>query len=339
MTPPTLHLQPARNVRRSAILLLAGTALALPFQAAYAAGTPAGTLINNTASATYDQGGTPTTVNSNTHQVRVDELIDVVVDWTDPADVQTTPGATAQVTTYTVTNTGNGTETYGLTTVSTVGGDNYDPTVTSIVIDDGDGVYEPGIDTVYVPGAGDPVLAPDASVTIFVVTTTPDLVNDGDRGGVQLIATSTTGTGAPGASFAGAGQGGGAAVIGTSGGTGDDTGYYQVSSAAVTLVKSATIVDPFGGSTAVPGSVITYQIVATLTGSGSLPNLRISDVVPAGTTYVPESITLGGTPLTDSAADADAGNLTGTTVNVNLGTVPGGQSRTVTFRARINTTP
>jgi uncharacterized repeat protein (TIGR01451 family) len=320
---------------RATAFILAGTALAAPFGAAHATGTRAGTNIDNTATATYDQGGTPATVNSNLHRILVDELINVTLDWTDPADVPTTPGATNQVTTYRITNTGNGIETFGLTTVSTVAGDNYDPTVTSIVIDDGDGVYEPGIDVVYVPGANDPVLNPDAGVTVFVLVTTPGGVNDNDRGGVQLIATSRTGTGAPGTSFAGAGEGGGNAVIGSSGGDAEDTGYYEVASATVGLVKSATVSDPFGGTTAVPGSVITYQIVATVTGSGSMNALAINDIVPAGTTYVPGSITLGGGGLTD-ATDADAGRFNANTVTVTLGTVPGGQTRTVTFQVRIN---
>jgi uncharacterized repeat protein (TIGR01451 family) len=110
-----------------------------------------------------------------------------------------------------------------------------------------------------------------------------------------------------------------------------------VSAAVVALVKSATIVDPFGGTTAVPGSTITYSIVATTTGSGSLPNLTITDVVPTGTTYVPGSITLNAASQTD-AADADASRFdTGTgTVSVGLGTVAGGQTRTVTFRVTIN---
>jgi uncharacterized repeat protein (TIGR01451 family) len=103
----------------------------------------------------------------------------------------------------------------------------------------------------------------------------------------------------------------------------------------VGLVKSATIVDPFGGTTAVPGSIITYRIVATVSGTGNMNGLGITDIVPAGTTYVTNSITLGGNGLSDNV-DADAGNFTGNTVSVSLGTVPGGQTRTVTFQVRIN---
>ena len=326
-----------RPVGRYTILLLSGAALSAVATPAMAAGTRAGSVIENTATATYDVGPGTSSVNSNQHDLQVDELIDVTVDWADPADVPTTPGATGQVLTFTVTNNGNGNETYGLTTVSTIGGDNYDPTVNQIVIDDGDGIYEPGIDAVYVPGTNDPALEPDASVTVFVISTTPGGVADTNRGGVQLVAASQTGTGAPGTNVGGAnaGEGGSDAVVGTSGGDGLDNGFYVVAAATVSLVKSATVADPFGGSDALPGSTVTYTITANTVGGGTLPNLRITDAVPTGTTYVPGSITLGGSPLSD-ATDADAGNFGAGTVTVNLGNVPGGQTRVVTFQVTIN---
>lgn len=319
----------------SYMMLVGASTLAMVPESALAAGTRAGTLIENTASATYDVGPTQMSVDSNTDTVRVDELINAVVDWSDSADVTTLPGSTGQVLAFSVTNSGNGEESFALSTVSTLGGDDYDPTVTSIVIDDGDGIYEPGQDTVYVPGTNDPVLQPDASVTIFVLSTTPTGANDGDRGGVQLVATSRTGTGAPGTSFAGQGEGGGDAVIGTTGGDGSDDGFYAVSAATVTLAKSATVLNQFGNNDPVPGSTITYSIVATTTGSGSLANLTVNDAIPTGTTYVAGSLRLGATVLTD-AADADAGRFASNAITVSLGTVPGGQTRTVTFQVTIN---
>ena len=319
-------------VSTASIAAISALSLAAP---AYAAGTRAGTVIDNTATATYDEGGTPVEVDSNINSLTVDELLDTVVAWDDGADVATTPGATGGALTFTITNTGNGEEAFLLSTVSTVGGDDYDPTGVTIVIDDGDGVYEPGIDVVYVAGAGNPVLDPDETITVFVIANTPGGLSDGDRGGVQLTAEAVTGTGAPGTSFAGQGEGGGDAVVGTTGADGEDDGYFQVAAATVSLAKSATVADPFGGTNAVPGSTITYQIVATTSGSGSLPNLAINDAIPAGTTFVPGSITLGGTTLTD-AADADAGRFASNNVSVSLGTVTGGQTRTVTFQVTID---
>lgn len=317
--------------------LLLGTAMAcvMTIQPAHAAGTRAGTTISNTATATFDTGGGPQNVNSNTVDLRVDELLNVTVASNNPADVPTTPGATGQALSFTVTNTGNGVESFGLTSIANGGGDNYDPTVTSIVIDDGDGVYEPGIDVVYVAGTNDPSLNPDASVTIFVVSTTPGTVADGDRGIVALVAAARTGTGAPGTSFAGQGEGGGDAVVGATGADGQDDGAFVVAAATVSLAKSAAIVDPLGGGEPIPGAIITYTIVATVSGSGSVSGLAITDAIPANTTYVPGSITLGGTALTDGA-DADAGSFASNQVSVALGTVAGGGTRTVTFRATIN---
>ncbi|HEY0625842.1 MAG TPA: hypothetical protein VGD10_03830 [Allosphingosinicella sp.] len=319
-------------------LLLAGTAIgSFAAAPAHAAGTQAGTTISNTATATYDLpgGGGEATINSNTVNMTVDELLDVSVAWADPGDVPASPSATARVLTFTVTNAGNGNEAFTLSTRSNGGGDDFDPTVTSIVLDtNGNGAYDAGVDTAYVAGSNDPVLAPDASTTVFVLSTIPGGAADNDRGRIDLVAVSNTGSGTAGTSIAGAGQGGGAAVIGATGGDAEDDGYYVVSSTAVALVKSATVADPFGGTTQVPGSTITYTLAATVSGTGSMTNLRITDPIPTGTTYKVGSIKLDGAALTD-ASDADAGRYTGTGINVGLGTVAAGTTRTVTFQVTI----
>ncbi|WP_168452919.1 DUF11 domain-containing protein [Sphingopyxis microcysteis] len=316
----------------SAIALLA--ALALPMQA-QAAGTRAGSTISNTASASFDTGGGSTTINSNQVDLLVDELLDVTVDSSNPADVPTTPGATGQVLTFSVTNNGNGVENFVLSTIANAGGDNYDPVVTQIYIDNGDGVFDAGTDTLYTPGANEPELDPDESVTVFVVATTPGTVVDGNRGIVSLVAAAVTGTGDPGDSFAGMGEGGGDAVVGSTGADGTDAGAFIVSAATVTLVKSAVVTNTLGTADPIPGATITYTIVATVAGSGSVSGLAITDNIPADTSYVAGSITLGGVAQSD-AVDADAGDYNGTRINVALGTVAGGQTRTVTFRTTID---
>lgn len=316
----------------SAIALLA--ALALPVHA-HAAGTRAGSTISNTASASFDNGGGTQTIDSNKIDLLVDELLDVTVDSSNPADVPTTPGATNQVLTFSVTNNGNGEEAFVLSTIANGGGDQYNPTVTQIYLDNGDGVFDAGTDTLYTPGSNNPVLDPDESITVFVIATTPGTVSDGDRGIVSLVAAAQTGTGNPGTSFTGKGEGGGDAVVGSTRADGQDNGAFRVSAATVTLVKSAVVVDPFGGAEPVPGATITYTITATTAGSGSLNGLTISDNVPANTSYVAGSIRLGSTALSD-AADSDAGSYDGTKVAVALGTVAGGQTRTVTFKAIID---
>lgn len=325
------------NVRLAFALPLAVASATIGYaDTAHAAGTVAGTTINNTATATYDPGGGDVSISSNTVSLLVDELLDVTVVGTDPGDVPTTPGATGQVTRYTVTNNGNGVEAFTLSANGTLGGDNFDPAVTSVVLDtNGNGSYDPGVDTIYTAGSNDPVLNPDQSVTVFVLTTTPGGVSDGNRGEVQLTALARTGTGTPGTSFAGAGQGGGNAVVGATGADSTDNAFFIVQSATVSFVKSASVVDPFGGTTIVPGSIVTYTLVATVNGTGALANVRVSDPVPPATTYQPGSLTLQGSPLTD-ATDADAGEIASGAIAVRLGNVTGGQTRTVTFRVRIN---
>jgi uncharacterized repeat protein (TIGR01451 family) len=106
--------------------------------------------------------------------------------------------------------------------------------------------------------------------------------------------------------------------------------------AAVKLVKSVSLRDPFGGTGAVPGAVATFTIAASVSGSGSVTALIVTDAVPAGTTYVPGTLKLDSAALSD-AADGDAGTASNAAgVRVALGTVPAGTNRAITFDVVIN---
>jgi uncharacterized repeat protein (TIGR01451 family) len=325
------------NVRLARIAPLVVISASIVFvDSAQATGTVAGTTISNTAEATYTNGATTVTVPSNQVDLRVDELLNVTVASADPGDVAAQPGSANQILTFTVTNTGNGSEAFTLAPVNAIGGDAFDPTTTSLVLDsNGNGVYDAGVDTAYTAGSNDPVLAPDASVRVFVLSTVPVGATDGQRGQTDLTATANTGSGPPGTSFAGQGQGGGDAVVGTTTAVGRDDGFYIVNAATISFVKSAAVIDPFGGTRPVPGAIVTYTLVATISGSGSLANLAAGDPIPANTTYVPGTITAQGAPLTD-ASDADAGEFAANRVTVRFGTVAGGQTRTVSFQVTIN---
>ncbi|MFC4292224.1 hypothetical protein ACFOWX_07330 [Sphingorhabdus arenilitoris] len=315
-----------------AATIMGGLCLASP---AFAAGTLAGTDIENMATASYETPGGTIQIDSNLVVIKVDELLDVTVTNSDPGDIPSSPGATANVQRFLVTNTGNGEEAFRLTPNLAVAGDDFDPALQNVVLDsNGNGVYDPGVDTVYTAGTNDPVLQPDQSITVFVISSTPATVNDGNRAEVSLSVAATTGTGAPGTTFTGAGNGGGDAVVGTTGADADDNGFLAVQAAILSLVKSAVVADPFGGSRAVPGSTITYTLVATITGSGSLTNVVISDPIPADTQYVPGSITLDAATLTD-AADTDQGNFNGSQVRAAVRNIAAGETRTVTFRVVI----
>ncbi len=306
----------------------------MPVTTAHAATTIAGTNIENVATATFETNGTPGTVDSNINIIVVDELLDVTVTNTVPGDINTAPGATNVVSTFRVTNGGNGNENFALTANVARGGDQFDPTLQQIILDNGNGVYDPGVDTVHIPGTNNPLLAPGASTIVFVLTTTPATVLNGDRGEVSLIASAVTGTGAPGTTFANLGDNNSDAVVGNTRADGEDFAALLVQAASIRLTKSAIVADPFGGTNAVPGSTITYTLLAEVTGSGSLNNVVISDVIPTGTEYTVQSATLQGAALTDES-DADAGNYNGTRISVNAGTVAAGTTRTVTFKVLI----
>jgi uncharacterized repeat protein (TIGR01451 family) len=333
-TDSAMSRTPARRLR-IAMVGVVTTASLLGVSQAQAAGTLAGTDIQNIASASYESGGTTIDIQSNAVVIKVDELLDVTSVSTDPGDVITSNGAQNVVSTFRITNTGNGPEAYRLTPNVTNGGDDFNPALAQVVLDtNNNGVYDPGVDTIYVAGSNDPLLQPDQSVRVFVLTNMPASQNNGDRAQVALLAAAVTGTGAPGTTFAGAGEGGGDAVVGASGADAEAAGYVAIQSASISLVKSANVLDPFGGSRSVPGSIITYTLVATVTGNGSLSNVTINDPIPANAQYVSSSITLDAAPLSDPA-DADQGNFNGSRISVALGNVPAGQTRTVTFRVRV----
>lgn len=297
---------------------------------AHAAGVEAGTIIQNTASASYQSGSATQTVDSNTVELLVDELLDVAV-----ASVSATPDANTAVFTFTVTNTGNGNEAYYLTADPAVAGNDFDYVVTGIAIDsNNNGVYDSG-DTIVPAGTPTSEIAPDGDVTVFVLVELPADAADGETSQVRLTATSETGSGPAGTVFAGEGQGGGDAVTGVSTAEQDATNSLTASLATVALTKSATVSDPFGGTQAIPGATVTFTIVATATGSGSVSGLTITDAIPADTTYKAGTLTLQGASLTD-ASDTDAGQASDAGVSVTVPTLNGGDSRSVTFAVTID---
>ena len=312
----------------------------LAAQSSLAAGTAAGTVIDNTAQVSFDIGGTSQSLNSNTVSITVDERIDVVVTLQSP-QILVAAGETNRSLLFRVTNNGNGGEGFALAIDSNLGGDDFDPVpaVPAIYFDtDASGDFNAG-DVAYTPGSNDPQLLADGFVDMLLVNDIPLGVNNGEIGFSELTAISQTGTGAAGAVFAGQGEGGGDAVIGTSGGQAAASGEYLVSDVAVNIVKSVIVADPFGGTQPVPGATLTYTVAVQVTNTGTAVNSTVNDLIPVNTTYVPNSISLNAAPVTD-AIDGDAGelNLAGTpSVVVRLGDLTQVSGiQTVTFQVTID---
>lgn len=329
------------SLRSLSAVCTVSVCLGLGSNQAVAVGVPAGTDITNTAEVTYDVGATSVTASSNATVVTVAEILDVVVTRQSPLNLAVSANATQQEILFTVTNAGNGPETFRLVMDSVIGSDDFDPvpSTPSIYFDtDGSGDLSPG-DTAYSAGTNDPVLNPDVSVAILVVNNIPSTVVDGNIGITQFTADARTGSGPRGTVFAGQGAGGTDAVVGNSGAAGVSTGQYRVAGVTVTAAKSQAVVDQFGGQRPLPTARINYTVTVQATGTGDATNTVFGDVIPANTTYVPGTLRLNSTLLTDTAAD-DAGEFISTPnarVRVALGTLnQASGTQTIQFAVTIN---
>lgn len=315
----------------------------------HAIGTDAGVNISNTATATFSvNGATQTPVNSNTVQTIVDELLDVVVVDANSGAVAVGAGATGAILQFTVTNNGNGNEVYRIIAEDDVNEGGFDPLLNQLYIEsNGLPGLQIGGDTPYVPGSGDPLLAEDSALTVYVQSDMPPGLVQGDNGDIQIRAIAQTildATGGldnpddplwpvPGTSYATLGDGGGTAVVGTSADINAlllrTQGRYQVSEAVLSIDKTAvSIVDPFGGNTIVPGSVITYELALRVVGSGVAQSVQVSDVLPAELAYQPDTLIVAGIAEDDDFAPAGVDNSgfdeASNTLLVETGDVAGG---------------
>jgi uncharacterized repeat protein (TIGR01451 family) len=295
-----------------------------------AAQTRPATVVTNTAAVVFTLDGEDRRIASNSVTLVVAERLDIAL-----APGGTAPVLAAPVTALALrlTNGGTGRESFAVEAKGTVPG----VSVTGIAIDvDGDGRFDAAIDT---PLAGaTPPLDPGQTLRLLILVAPVAGVDAGD-GAITVTARAATGSGNPADAFTGTGDGGSDAVIGTTGATASvDLPFVARQTAtapatdAPTLVKTQSVRAPDGSAQPVAGAVVTYTLVARF--PGATRDARIDDPVPAGTRYVPGSLTLDDAVLTDATGD-DAGGLEGTGIAVTLGDVPAAAVRTVRFQVRL----
>ncbi|WP_029191295.1 DUF7507 domain-containing protein [Paenibacillus elgii] len=102
-----------------------------------------------------------------------------------------------------------------------------------------------------------------------------------------------------------------------------NTNIVSVSAPNISVAKSSASTD------AVVGDTVVYSIVTTNSGIENVNNVILTDSIPAGTSFVPGSVTVNGTPR--PAATPTAG--------ISLGTIAPGTSSTVAFSVTVNTLP
>ncbi len=357
----------------AAILLLVGV------QQAQAVGTTQGTSVANTASVDYAVGGVnQPDVSSNTASFVVDRRINLTVAEVGGAATNVIPGSIDRITTFTVSNTTNGVQDFRLIATNDAAGagtafgdtDNFEGANVRVFVDNGNGTYDPALDT----GTFIDELGADQTLTVFVLVDIPvGQVND-DTAGITLRAFAAS-SGTAGTLGADATQTAGAdtplvvdTVFGDTAGapntTGDlardgshsDDDEYDVVTAALTVIKSQTVIsDPFNGAVnpkAIPGAVIEYCVDINNTGATQADAIVLTDAVPANATYQAGTIRVGvagaGTSCTsgtgtaeddDAAGGGDAGDFNVTTagaVTVRGGNIAAAARYKALFRVTIN---
>ncbi len=332
---------------KAGLAVIAAAVMLASSHVAYAVGTAAGTTISNSATLTYSIGGIAAPPVTSSVSLRVTELINVRVSPPAATTTVNTPD-TNKVLVFTVTNVGNGPESYTLTPNLSPGApvvDQFNPLPGSagqLFLDvNNNGQLDIGIDT---PIAGPVPLNADQSVKVLLVSNIPAPLNNGDQGIVRLTATSTTVNAAPGGVGAppgtvlpnvgtpAVGAPGIDAVVGAGPGGATDSGAddaaigaYLVGTVTVTLNKVVlAVTSPFGVTTTgcnvpappgpcttfVPGMIVQYQVSMTIAGSGTARALQFADNVPANTTYVANSIRFNAAARTD-IVDADNASCVG----------------------------
>lgn len=294
----------------ASIAFVAGGAAFLP--SAHAAAPSAGTNISNIASASYtDSNGSNKTVTSNV----VSTTVLQVASFTLIADQTKTANANGQVSlSHTLTNTGNGSDTFNVAVVNNDTRDNttdnFDFSGLNVYLDaNKDGV----------PDSQTPVtsvtLAAGQSVNLIVqATTASNNVTAGDLGKLTVSAISGFDTSV----------------------TAKNVDTVKITNGAViSLLKSASVSNVDATSSSPAAREVEYTLAYQNTGNTTATNVTITDVLPSGLTYVTGSATVNGTAVSD-AADADGYNFTSGTATLVIPTVVANSSGVLKFKVRVN---
>lgn len=288
------------------------------------ADTQAGTTITNVATLTVGGAEQARTIQSNPATLTVAERLDVALSRVDEAGIVPAPGVAVPLL---LANRGNGHEAFAFVATAA----DASVRVRLIAIDrDGDGRFDAAVDTPLAEGRT-PELEAGATLRLLVVL---DPADADAASALTVTAQAATGSGPAGTVFAGRGDAGGDAVTGTSQARAAVTVPIGGADAAATpvLVKSQSVRAPDGSSRPVAGAIITYRLEARFGAATSAA--RIADPIPAGTAYVPGSLTLDAAPLSDTAGD-DAGSADARGIAVDLGDIAAPATRTVAFQVTI----
>jgi len=262
----------------ASIALVAGGAAFIP--AANAAAPAAGTNISNVASASYtDSTGNSKTVTSNIVTTTVLPVASFTL--VDPRVV--TANANNQVSlSHTLTNTGNSSDTFTVSVANVANGssgDSYDFGGLNVYLDaNKDGVPDSQTPVTSV------VLAAGESVNLIVQATTASTAQVNDLGKLTVSAVSTVDNAVKA----------------------ENTDTVKITTGAViSLTKSASVTAIDATKASTTDREVEYKLVYQNTGNSTATNVTVTDVLPAGLTYVAGSAKLAGVAQTDAVGGDD----------------------------------
>jgi trimeric autotransporter adhesin len=291
------------------MLFLLSIVAALNGNRAYAAPPPAGTSIGNQASATYADalGNAQTPVTSNTVVTTVSQVASFTLT---AAQTKTGAPGTQVYFPHTLTNTGNGTDTFDLS-VTNLGGGTFDFSSVAIYADgNGDGVPD---NATALTSTG--ALAAGGVFNFVAVGVVPGGSVSGQTDTLQVSAV-------------------GNAAAATAGGYTAAASANNVDTVTVTGNAVINVTKSMSATSGADGSG-PYTVTLTYTngGNATADTVDIGDVIPAGMTYVANSgrwSVTGATVLSD-ASNTDTHGTAPNTVIYDFGVSTAGK-----VRARIN---
>lgn len=302
------------------LFLVFGVLLSITSVDVFAQVPPANTPIGNQASATYvDNGGNPQSVTSNTVETIVQQVAGVTI----TAGINLTVSPGGQVTfPHTITNTGNGVDSFDLTTLEGSGDFNFD-NIKIYPDEDGNGVPDNFTEIFITPNISFPGNTGGNPNTygIVIVADVPVTANDGDVETIEITAESNH----------------------DSNESASTTNTTTVDEDAVVNVQKNRSVQ----NVAV-GDTVTYTFsYAESGGNTNATNLVIKDPLPAGVSYVAGSGVWSGAsgiPLTDVNTGETASGITyefdntgvADSVIIQIASINAGASGTVSFKVTVD---
>jgi uncharacterized repeat protein (TIGR01451 family) len=290
-----------------------------PVMAQTTAPTPVGTQITNVAQYSYKDGnGAVYSETTAVVTVTVVAVPGVVV-----TPKQTTPSATvaqnSEITSvFTVTNTGNESDTFVMTAASATS----PATVKSVYYDvDNSGTVTPGDSAVTLGTTPSPTVAPGQSITVLVVSETNSFPISG------IMTVSLTAQSVDSQSTSKVDQDTGTILYNLGSGS-LITGPGGANSPPLKQVDGQTM------ESVKPGQVVKFTVTFVNSSGVALNNVTVTDGLPAGLTYVPGTLVFDQTPLTD-AADGDPGTVVGNDITVQLATVNPSEVVLISFQATV----